>query len=284
MRKVISSGILLFASVCLMQAQTLDEIVSKHLEAMGGAKRLRAVQTMSMERVDADPAKKANTFTIFRKRGNKFRMETIDLAPNYSIKIRKVEGCDGKNSWSIFSPSVSKAMPDTAFVDGPPKITPADETCKIIAEMDSPLLDYKTKKGSLTLAGIQKVAGVDAYDLQLNHPFTQHVAAHFYVDKKSFLLVKVVRESGGSHTEDLYSDYRKVDGIMVPFLWETRWWAVRKDPALEEKAASEKIAGDEGYNKEVVKSAKFNIPLPDSLFAPPSATMPRKKSPPAAKK
>jgi outer membrane lipoprotein-sorting protein len=279
MRKLIVAVILLFASICPMQAQTLDEIVSKHLDAMGGAGRLRAVQTMSMERVGVDPSKKTDTFAILRKRGNKFRMETTTLVPQSPIKIRTIEGCDGKNFWIVSA--AGKTMLDSIVADKQ-AITPADETCKIIAEIDSPLLDYKTKKDRLTLAGIQKVADSDAYDLQLNNS-SKHVAAHFYVDKKSFLLVKVVRESDGSHTEDLYSNYRKVDGMMVPFLWETRWWAVRKDPALEKKAASAKIAGEEGSNKEIVKSVKFNIPLPDSLFAPPSAT-PGKKSPQAAKK
>src|SRR5438270_14072751 len=77
MRKLITANTLFFASICFMQAQTVDEIVSKHLEVMGGAKKLRAVQTMSMERIDADPSKKGNTFTIFSNRGNKFRMETV---------------------------------------------------------------------------------------------------------------------------------------------------------------------------------------------------------------
>jgi len=281
MLKLISAVILLFASLCPTQAQTLDEVVSKHLEAMGGARRLRAVQTMSMERVDADPSKKNDTFAILRKRGNKFRMETNTSVPQSPIKVRTIEGCDGRNFWRVSA--VGKATPDTILTDTQPKITPADESCKIIAEIDSPLLDYKTKKDRLMLVGIQKVADLDAYDLQLNSS-SKHVAAHFYVDKKSFLLVKVVRESDGSHTEDLYSNYRKVDGMMVPFLWETRWWAVRKDPALEEKAASAKIAGEERSNKEIVISVKFNVPLADSLFAPPSATTPAKKSPPATKK
>jgi outer membrane lipoprotein-sorting protein len=94
MRKLIVAVILLFASICPMQAQTLDEIVSKHLDAMGGAGRLRAVQTMSMERVD--PSKKTDTFAILRKRGNKFRMETTTLVPQSPIKIRTIEGCDGE--------------------------------------------------------------------------------------------------------------------------------------------------------------------------------------------
>ncbi len=281
MRNIIFSGILLFASVCLVQAQTLDEIVSKHLEAMGGVKRLRAVQTMSMERVDADPSKKDDTFAISRKRGDKFRMETNTLVSQYAIRIRTIEGCDGKSFWRVSTSG--KTTPDPIVADKQPKITIADETCKIIAEIDSPLLDYKTKEDRLTLAGSQKVADLDAYDLQLNNS-SKHVAAHFYVDKKSFLLVKVARESNGSHTEDIYSNYRKVDGMMVPFLWETRWWTVRKNPVLEQKAAAKKIAGPEGSTREIVKSVKFNIPLPDSLFAPPSATMPEKKSPPAAPK
>lgn len=281
MRKLIFANILLFVSVYLVQAQTLDEVVSKHLEAMGGAARLRAVQTMSMERVDADDPQKGGSITSYRKRGDKFRIETIDIMPEG--KIRRVQGCDGKTSWHVFAHAVGGTQ-DAAFVDDPPTIRPADESCKSIAEIDGPLLDYKTKEGSVTLSGIQKVGNADAYDVQFNSASNPHVATHFYIDKKSFLLIKVAREADGMHTEDLYTDYRKADGIMAPFVWETRWWAVRKDPMLEEKATSEKIAGPEGSTKEIVKSVKFNIPLPDSLFAPPSATTPEKKSSPADEK
>jgi hypothetical protein len=59
MHKLIFANMLLFISGCLMHAQNLDEVVSKHLDAMGGAKRLRAVQTMSMERVDAGDLQRA---------------------------------------------------------------------------------------------------------------------------------------------------------------------------------------------------------------------------------
>ena len=264
-----------------MQAQTLDEIVSKHLEAMGGAARLRAVQTMSMERVDAGDPQKGNSITTYRKRGDKFRIETIDITPE--TKMRIVQGCDGKTSWHVFAHAVGGTA-EAAFTDDPPTIRPADESCKSIADIDGPLLDYKAKEGSLTLSGIQKVGDTDAYDVRFSSASSQHVATHFYIDKKSFLLVKVAREADGTHTEDIYTDYRKVDGIMVPFLWETRWWTVRKDPALEENATSEKIAGPEGSNKEIVKSVKFNIPLPDSLFAPPSSAVAGKNAQPANKK
>lgn len=275
MRKLISANILLFVSGCLVQAQTLDEIVSKHLEAMGGAKTLRAVQTMSMERVDANP-QKGNSTTTYRKRGDKFRLETI-VGVTPEIKMRFIHGCDGKNSWTVTGHAV-RTTPEAVFTDDPPTIRPADEYCKSIADIAGPLLDYKTKEGSLTLAGIQKVGGADAYDVRFNSASGQHLATHFYIDQKSFLLVKVASEANGTHTEDIYTDYRKVDGMMVPFLWDTRWWTVRKDPVLEEKAASEKIDGSEGSNKEIVKSVKFNIPLPDSLFAPPSATTQEKNS------
>jgi hypothetical protein len=282
MHKLIFANMLLFISGCLMHAQTLDEVVSKHLDAMGGAKRLRAVQTMSMERVDAGDLQKGNSITTYRKRGDKFRLETIDITP--VVKMRLVQGCDGKNSWTVSGHAVGGATSEAAFADDPPTIRPADESCKSIADINGPLLDYKTKEGSLTLAGIQKVGEADAYDVRLNSATGQHFATHFYIEKKSFLLVKVAREANGTHTEDLYTDYRKVDGMMVPFLWETRWWTVRKDLVLEEKAASEKIDGPEGSKKEIVKSVKFNTPLPDYLFAPPSPTTPEKKSLPAAKK
>lgn len=268
MRKLLFATPLFLISFSPTLAQTVDEIIARHLEAMGGAKRLKAVQTVRMARISADKPENGDSTILSKKRGSKFRLEQAELRDG--VETRTVQGCDGKTSWSVNSHIEIEAKPGRRIIDAPPQIRKADEFCKEQADIDGPLVEYRQKGDSLTLAGKQMVEGREAYDLKVKNANNNGPATHFYVDTKNFLLVKIAREADGSHTEDLYSDYRSVDGMMVPFLWDTRWWAVRKDPALEEKAAAPKIAGPEGSNKQIVKSIKFNIPLADSLFTPPS--------------
>ena len=94
-------------------------------------------------------------------------------------------------------------------------------------------------------------------------------SSHYYFDAHTFLLDRIISENKGSHHEDIYSDYRKVNGIMVPFCDEMRWWAVKDDPQLEDKAASSKIAGPEESKSSSFKKIEINVPLDDSLFSVP---------------
>ncbi len=251
-------AVFLFFTFSSLQAQSVDKIVSKYLEAMGGVQKLKSVQTVQITQkvVTGDPAN-GFEFVIIRKRGNKFRMEE-SLRPN-SSEIPQIEGCDGQNSWTMFGPGPAKLGGN--FCDGP-------------AEMDDLLLDYKEKGYAVELLGEEKIEGRDLYHLRLTRSKSKGHWTHSYVDAKTFLLDRIVTEADGMHREDVYSDYRTINGIMVAFSDEMRWWAIRKNPLLESKAASLKADGDAGQQKQIVERIEFDVPFDDSIFKMPESKTP----------
>lgn len=266
MRKLLLSTSFLLMGFSFVQAQTVDEVISKHITAMGGLERLKAVQTVRLTlRVDAGDPKRNFKSVLMRKRGgkgDKFRMEdTIRLPwpaspiPAASAsEITTIEGCDGQTQW---------------FKNGDTPTTTDPWPCEDFADLDSPLMTYKQKGLSVVLAGREKIEGKELYHLKLNGKDLR--TTQFYVDAKSFLLDRTVSESHGRYQEHIYSDYRKVDGIMVAFCDEMRLWMVQDDPEREEKLSSLRLPGDAGRQKFIVEKAEVNIPLDDSLFVMPSA-------------
>jgi hypothetical protein len=49
MKKLFSALVLVFATIVSVQAQTTDEIIAKHLEAIGGKEKLLQLNTSKME-------------------------------------------------------------------------------------------------------------------------------------------------------------------------------------------------------------------------------------------
>jgi hypothetical protein len=114
-------------------------------------------------------------------------------------------------------------------------------------------LDWKKNFKQVAVKRTAKVAGEDAwvvtFESEKGTPFTE------YYSTKTFLLLKregVVSTSTSSvqipYTV-VYSDYRNVDGIMMPF-----------------KSVNSSVAN--GNIVTTVKSVKQNVPIDDSLFAP----------------
>lgn len=236
--------------------KSVNQITSRHIKVMGGLQQQKAVQSiLVVQRVDTGDATESFDFVTMRKREGKFRMEDPPVTPTNSKEqsdSETIEGCDGRISWSKVGTAPAKTV--AGF-------------CGDVTDIDSLLITYKEKGLSLKLIGRQKLASKDLYHLKLSGKATGSL--HYYFDVHTFLLDRIISENHGSHHEDIYSDYRKVNGIMVPFSDEMRWWAVKDDPQLEDEAASSKIAGPEGKQKQLIQKIEINVPLDDSLFSLP---------------
>jgi len=248
-------AILTLPGCCIsLEAQTADEIISRHIQATGGLKALKSIQTMRIvQRVDTgDPAKNFE-FVIFRKRGNKFRLEN-SASLSEQDKVPMISGCDGHHGWSQLgnAPAQTGSGPDVMCHESP--------------DIDSPLLDYKAKGYAVELEGKEKVEGRDAYHLQLTRQKGHEPALHYYFDAQSFLLVKISTESHDQHHEDIYSDYREVQGIMFAFCDEMRWRRVGHGPSRRKQVKGANAPDEAGRQKQSVEKLEFNIPLDDSLF------------------
>ena len=121
-------------------------------------------------------------------------------------------------------------------------------------DLDGPLVDYAAKGTKVELEAVEPVEGHDAYKLKLTAKSGD--VQHIWIDAQSFLDVKVEgaprRMDGRMHSVFTYqSDFRSVQGVMIPFALETAVDGFRET----HKMAIEKVA--------------LNPKLDDTLFNKP---------------
>jgi Outer membrane lipoprotein-sorting protein len=255
---------------------TAAQVVEKNVAARGGLQAWKAVQTMSWKgKVDAGngdsaarsralamgkmqpasrmehptmaPTDKADAdkqvqlpFLGEMKRGRKSRFE-IEFQGKTAVQVY-----DGTNGWK-YRPYLNRTDVEPFTADE--LKAEADTT-----DLDGYLIDYAAKGSKVDLAGVEKVEGKDAYKLKVTQ---KNGDVHYvWVDAESFLDVKVSgtprRMDGKMHNVAVYQrDFKKVDGVMIPYLLETT------------------VDGYRDSHKMVIETVAVNPKLDDSVFAKP---------------
>jgi len=243
---------LLLAPLAL--AQSVDEIIAKNIQARGGMDKLKSVQTIrSSGKMTLGPGIEAPGLLI-QKRPNGARLE-------FTVQgLTAVQAYDGQTAWQV--------MPFTGKKDA--ELMSADEKKDIeeSADIDGPLVDYKTKGNQVELLGKDKVEGTDVYKLKVT--LKNGDAQTVYLDADSFLEIKedtkrVVRGSE-QEFETSIGDYKEVNGMMFPFAMETG----QKGSPQKQKLTLEKI--------------EINVPIDDASFKMPAAPPPPAAKPDTPKK
>jgi hypothetical protein len=126
------------------------------------------------------------------------------------------------------------------------------------SDLDGPLVDYAAKGSKVEMEGTQMIAGKTNYILKVR--LNNSLALHVWVDAQSFLETKEEgpprRLDGKLHpTATYFSDYRKVDGLMIPFTMETEVEGVKQTESIQ------------------IESVKVNAKLEDALFTKPIASL-----------
>jgi len=244
------------------QAQTVDELIGKNIQARGGLEKLKAVNTAKMTgKMSMGPMEAP--FTLQMKRPRNMRVEFMVQG------MTGVQAYDGKTAWMLM-PFMGK--PD-------PEVVPADETNEADeqADFDGPLVDYKEKGHVVELVGKEKVEGSDAYKLKVTlAPKKPAVAArvesggkmtdvavtplqirYIYLDADSYLEIKSEgkRNVRGAEQEfeSSVGDYKEVNGLMIPFSITS---AAKDQP---------------GKQTITIEKVEFNVPMEDALFELPAA-------------
>ena len=125
-----------------------------------------------------------------------------------------------------------------------------------VMDLDGPLIDYAAKGNRIELVGTEKIAGRDAYKLEVTSK--KGTVEHVWVDAITYLEVKAEgsprRLDGKIHpVEVYYSDFRPAPGgIVLPYLFETR------------------VEGVKQPEKMTIESVLVNPKLDDRRFAKPN--------------
>jgi hypothetical protein len=99
------------------------------------------------------------------------------------------------------------------------------------ADLDGPLVDYAAKGTRIEFVGIEKVEGRDNYKIKLTTK--DGYSFHVWIDAQTFLETKIEgqprRLDGTYHPVEVYfRDYRQVNGLLIPFVLETKVLPVTK--------------------------------------------------------
>jgi outer membrane lipoprotein-sorting protein len=254
-------------------AQTVDEIIAKHVTAMGGMAKLSAVKTARMTgKITLGGGLEAPLVIEF-KRPKNIRME-VTLQGMTAVQVY-----DGTSAWQI-NPFQGNKNPEAMGED---ERKDMEEESDFV---EGPLVNYKEKGHKVELIGKDKVEGSDAYKLKvtLKNGDVQTV----YLDADTFLEVKSEgkRMMRGTEveTESFSGDYKEVEGLMIPHSLE----AGQKGSPQRQRITVEKIeinpaVEDARFKMPEVKKAEANAPAakPESKQ---SETKPADKKPEPGKK
>ena len=232
---------LLSLSVCAANAQTVDDIIAKYIQARGGVEKLRSIQTLRSTSSYRTGRGLRVVYVQENKRPDKVREEDIVQG------TAQVEAYDGKTGWEVSPFEGRKDAQLLSEDDLKPLLEDAD--------IDGQLVDYKQKGHKAELIGHDSVEGTDCYKIKLT--LNNGTVLYYYLDTDSNLELKVDTQrmirGALQESEAYFGDYEQVNGIYFPFAIETA-----------EKGAPSRTA----YT---VEKVEINVPLNDSLFVVPAA-------------
>ena len=225
----------------VVHAQTVDEILAKHYQTMGGLEKIKALNSMRVTGTVAVGPGMDAPFTMERKRPGKSRME-------FSLQgMTGIQAFDGEKTWSVM-PFTGKKDPEVGSDED-------NKNAQDDADFDGVLVDWKAKGHTVELVGKESVEGADTYKLKVTKK-NGNVEYH-YLDAETYLLVKqegkVKRRGTEMEGETTFSDFKDVDGYMQPFSMESG----AKGAPQKQKMTFTKI--------------ELNVPLDDARFLMPAA-------------
>ena len=191
------------AGVFSLQAQTADEIINKHVDAIGGREVLAKVNSLYMEG-NANAA------------GNDFPTNTTVLAGK---GFKTVTTVNGSEIIQCFTPtsgwSLNPMTGQTSATALPPEMV---EKGKSALDIGGELVNFKEKGYTDSLLGREDFNGVSAYKVKLTQPGAEVV---YFFDPNSYYILKTETKAsiGGQDivSTTKYSDYKKTDiGFVVP--------------------------------------------------------------------
>jgi outer membrane lipoprotein-sorting protein len=223
------------------RAQTADEIVNKHLAAVGGREALskittrRATGTVALSSAMGDLR---GTIEIIQKTPNKTHtLLQIDLSAMGAPPLRIEQFFDGSSGFVMNSMQGDAEMPARQAENARNNAFP------------SMLMSYKEKGIALEVLPKSTINGHDAIGLKATPKGGSPIRVYF--DAQTYLLLQsvvTIDPGDGNPVEQTSdsSDYRTLDGIKVAF------HVVNKNPLQTVTITLEKV--------------EHNVPLDDALF------------------
>jgi hypothetical protein len=195
-------GIMAFAFV---QAQTADDIIAKHVDALGGSDKLSQIKSVYIESTTEVMGNQSSSKTSIVN-GKGFKSESDFNGQSIVTTVTD------KGGWAInpfTGSSDATAMPAEQY-----------KTVEDGIYLPDPLFNYAAHGAKVTLDGQQKVNDVNAYKLKYTNKDGDE--STYFIDPNTWYVIQSVKK-GMMRGEEIevttsYSDYKKTDfGTVIPY-------------------------------------------------------------------
>ncbi|MGH9347333.1 MAG: hypothetical protein ACRD26_08710 [Vicinamibacterales bacterium] len=219
-------------------AQTVDELIARHVEARGGMANLRAIQTVRIERTVAALFNDLD-LVVYKKRPNLYRSEqTPEGSQTPVVRVFSDEAWETAKGKTVVRQGAG-----------------AVEQREVDGDFDGFLIDYRDKGHTIALEGRQRAGAVEAWKLKVT--MKSGAVRYVYLDAATLLERRheatiEVAPNRRVATTITFGDWRDIEGVKFPF-------------AIEE----ERDAPGQTFVF-YTKKIEVNVPIDDAIFRMPS--------------
>lgn len=206
MKKTLSFAGLLFFFSGFAQAQNAEEIVAKHIAAIGGDNWTKVEAVKSEAKISADGAPGMSiTMSMLAVRDKSLRMDVSVMGMTQTTVL------NGNEGWST-NPFMNQMDPEPLTAD-------QVKAMKDMTDVDGALVGYKAKGYTLEYVGTEDVDGTEAIKIKVNKGDKR--SEYSFFDPATYYEIKNVRveEVDGKQVETatVYSNFKSQDGVVLPF-------------------------------------------------------------------
>lgn len=240
MKKIFLLAVVLLSAVFSASAQNAEDVISKHIKAIGGREKLKSINTLKVTgSIDIGGGIQI-PFTNYLARPEKMKIEATFQGMTQQIAI------DGNSGWQI-NPFMGSKDPE-------PMNSDEYKMMKQQADFEGHLVDYKEKGYTAEFLGQEDFEGTQVNKVSLANKDGEQTT--YYLDVESNLLLKESQKmkmaDNEIQTETIYGDYKEQGGIMMAYSIES------------------KTPGQEGSQKITVSAIEINVPVDNAIFVMPA--------------
>jgi hypothetical protein len=190
-------------------AQTVEEIIGKHIEAIGGTDNLSAVKSMK-------------TVGFAKMMGMEFPFTIYNVVPDkvyfeLSIQGKLIkQGSDGTTTWAV-NPMGGSSTPEVVEGEEAGNI-------KERAKIFSKLISYKEDGGSVELIGKEQVNNDETYKIKYTGADGKNI--FYFIGTNDCLILKTQRtlkiQGQEMESETIYSNFKKAGDVIMSFAFDVK--------------------------------------------------------------
>lgn len=238
MKKSMAILFALFTATIFTHAQSLDEVLNSMFETIGQDKLIE-LNSMQFNGKSAQMGMET-PFMIIQERPNKFRLE-VDIQG-----ATMIQAYDGENAWMTMPWTGSNKPQELSGIQL--------KSIESQSDFDGVLYNYEEKGYTAELMGTEEVEGTEAFKIKLEK---EGDITYYFIDAENFVIIKMTNQvkvnEAVVESETYFSNYKEVDGVVMPF-------------SMEQKS------NGQSQSLVTIEEVEFNVEVDQSIFPMPEDT------------